>query len=123
MLFPRCLTVHIIVDGWSDNSKQDSHAIPGLLRSSDVPTGKVSPYKVANKSTVAGGATKSPRTNGQPSMATENGGNRAKSQSQDQIAEKDELPPTGIVARLIRQTEERSFDEHTMKRAQSMPLL
>ena len=95
----------LTADGLSDNPKPDSHAIPGSL----------------NKAEVAGGATKFPLTNGHSSVYTEN---RATSQSQDQIDERNELPPTGIVARLIRQTKERSFDKHNMmKRAQSMPLL
>ena len=101
----------LTADGLSDNPKPNSHAIPG----------EVSPYTAVNKAEVAGGATKFPLTNGHSSVYTEN---RATSQSQDQIDERNELPPTGIVARLIRQIEERSFDKHNMmKRAQSMPLL
>ena len=113
----------LTADGLSDNPKPDSHAIPGSLKSSEVPTGKVSPYKAAHKAEVDGSATKPPPTKRQPSVITENGGIRARSQSQDMIEEKGELPPTGIVARLIRQTEERSFDKHMMKKAQSMPIL
>ena len=105
------------------NSKADSHTIPGPLRIPEVPTGKVSPYKAAHKAEVDVSATKPPPTKRQPSVITENGGIRARSHSQDQIEEKGELPPTGIVAKLIRQTEERSFDKHMMKKAQSMPIL
>ena len=54
----------LTADGLSDNPKPDSHAIPGSLKSSEVPTGKVSPYNAANKAEVAGGATKFPLTNG-----------------------------------------------------------